>query len=118
MEKEQGFLYEKFKSTGQERVKLSLALEGFFDETSGCMEDAKLAYSQYLRRRIRPAMELLIREENIQKMEQLEKNNWFGRNELESFIRTARKEQKLESLVWLMKLKDDKYGYTDRDFTL
>ena len=42
----------------------------------------------------------------------------LGRNELESFIRTARKEQKLESLVWLMKLKDSKYGYTDRDFTL
>lgn len=118
MEKEQEFLYEKFKSTGQEKVKLSLALEGFFDEKPGFMEDAKIAYSQYLRRRIRPAMELLIREENIRKMELLEKNNWFGRNELESFIRTARKEQKLESLVWLMKLKDDKYGYTDRDFTL
>ena len=118
MDKEQEFLYEKFKSTGQEKVKLSCALEGFFPEKEETSEEAKNAYSQYLKRRIRPAMEELIRQENICEMEQLAGMDWFGRNELESFIRTARKEQKLESLVWLMKLKDSKYGYTDRDFTL
>ena len=118
MDKEQEFLYEKFKSTGQEKVKLSCALEGFFPEKEETSEEAKNAYSQYLKRRIRPAMEELIRQENICEMEQLAGMDWFGRNELESFIRTARKEQKLESLVWLMKLKDSKYGYRDRDFTL
>ena len=102
MDKEQEFLYEKFKSTGQEKVKLSCALEGFFQEKEETSEEAKNAY----------------RQENICEMEQLAGMDWFGINELESFIRTARKEQKLESLVWLMKLKDSKYGYTDRDFTL
>lgn len=119
MDKEQEFLYEKFKSTGQEKVKLSCALEGFFPgKRRDFRRSKKTAYSQYLKRRIRPAMEELIRQENICEMEQLAGMDWFGRNELESFIRTARKEQKLESLVWLMKLKDSKYGYTDRDFTL
>lgn len=49
MDKEQEFLYEKFKSTGQEKVKLSCALEGFFQEKEETSEEAKNAYSQYLK---------------------------------------------------------------------
>ena len=66
MDKEQEFLYEKFKSTGQEKVKLSCALEGFFQEKEETSEEAKNAYSQYLKRRIRPAMEELIRQERAE----------------------------------------------------
>ena len=74
----------------------------------------KTAYGQYLKRRIRPAMEALIREENVGKMELLESFGWFGAEELENFICTARRERKLESLVWLMRLKDQKYGYKEK----
>lgn len=83
-----------------------------------CEEEKKTAYGQYLKRRIRPAMEALIREENVGKMELLKSFGWFGAEELENFICTARRERKLESLVWLMRLKDQKYGYKEKKFDL
>ncbi len=66
MEKERDMRYEKFQTTGQERIRLACALEGFF-LTNECEEEKKTAYGQYLKRRIRPAMEALIREENVGK---------------------------------------------------
>ena len=110
-------LYEIFQTTGQERRKLACALEGFFSEEKG-KEEEKLAYGQYLRRRIRPAMETLICEENLLKMELLESEGWFGAEELDLFISMARKKRRLESLVWLMQLKDRKYGYKEKNFNL
>ena len=59
MEKERDMRYEKFQTTGQERIRLACALEGFF-LTNECEEEKKTAYGQYLKRRIRPAMEALI----------------------------------------------------------
>ena len=50
----------------------------------------------------------------LPQVEKLEKQGWFGRQELEQFIFLAREQQKLESLVWLMRLKDRKYGYEER----
>ena len=117
MEKEPNILYQKFQTTGQERIRLACALEGFFSEKGG-NEAEKSAYGQYLKRRIRPAMEALIREENVGKMELLEEQGWFGAAELDQFLAIARKEHRLESLVWLMKLKDSKYGYKDKTFEL
>ena len=92
-------------------------MEGFF-LTNECEEEKKTAYGQYLKRRIRPAMEALIMEENVGKMELLESFGWFGAEERENFICTARRERKLESLVWLMRLKDQKYGYKEKKFDL
>ena len=60
MEEERDMRYEKFQTTGQERIRLACALEGFF-LTNECEEEKKTAYGQYLKRRIRPAMEALIR---------------------------------------------------------
>ena len=117
MEKEQDIIYRKFQTTGQERVRLACALEGFFSGEND-QDGRKEAYSQYLKRRIRPAMEALIQEENVSKMELLEAQGWFGEEELESFICTARKERRLESLVWLMLLKNSKYGYKEKKFDL
>ena len=117
MKEEQNILYRKFQTTGQERIRLACALEGFFSGADSRMEE-KNAYSQYLRRRIRPAMETLILDENVSGMELLEAHNWFGEEELESFICTARKERRLESLVWLMELKNRKYGYKEKIFNL
>ena len=107
MEKERDMRYKKFQTTGQERIL-----------TNECEEEKKTAYGQYLKRRIRPAMEALIWEENVGKMELLESFGWFGAEELENFICTASRERKLESLVWLMRLKDQKYGYKEKKFDL
>ena len=81
MEEERDMRYEKFQTTGQERIRLACALEGFF-LTNECEEEKKTAYGQYLKRRIRPAMEALIREENVEKWSSwrvlagLEQKNW------------------------------------------
>ena len=115
MEKEQNMLYRKFQTTGQERIKLACALEGFFSEEED-QKEQKADYREYLKRRIRPAMEKLIKEEDTAGIELLEAQGWFGEKELELFIRIARQERSLESLVWLMKLKDYKYGYTEKKF--
>ena len=117
MKEEQNILYRKFQTTGQERIRLACALEGFFSEEKD-KEAEKKVYGQYLKRRIRPAMEALIQEENVLKMEQLEAKGWFGAEELDQFIAVARKERRLESLVWLMRLKDQKYGYKEKKFDL
>lgn len=109
-------LYRKFQETGQEKRKLEIALEGFFMEKGE--EARKEVYGTYLKRRIRSAMEVLIRSEDVGKMEVLEQQGWFGAKELEGFLRTARAEKSLSALAWLLRLKDEKYGYEDRDFTL
>ena len=100
MEEERDMRYEKFQTTGQERIRLACALEGFF-LANECEEEKKTAYGQ-----------------NVGKMELLENSGWFGAEELENFICTARRERKLESLVWLMRLKDQKYGYKEKKFDL
>ena len=60
----------------------------------------------------------LVYTKKIGTMEILEQQGWFGRKELDSFIQIAREQRRLESLVWLMLLKDQKYGYDEPDFTL
>lgn len=118
MTEDQKMLYNKFKNTGQERIKLACALEGFLDAQTPLEESEEKAYREYLKRRIRPAMEKLILEEAIEKMEKIEKYSWYGKAEAENFIRFARNHHKIESMVWLMEQKDRNYGYCDRDFTL
>ena len=73
---------------------------------------------KYLKLRIRSVMELLIENEDTERMEQIEKCGWFSVNELENFIRCAQEKAKLRSLVWLLHLKDKKYGYPKKDFSL
>ena len=63
-------------------------------------------------------MEALIRSQQIEQMEILAEQGWYGKKELETFIRTAREEGRLQALVWLMKEKNDRYGYEDRDYGL
>ena len=110
-------LYKKFSETRQEPVKLAVALRGFFMET-GVSSSEKETYGSYLKGRIRPAMEVLIEEENVEKMAMLEERGWFGQPQIEGFIKMAKERQKTSSLVWLLHLKNDKYGYSDYDFSL
>ena len=61
---------------------------------------------------------LMIRSQQIEQMEILAEQGWYGKKELETFIRTAREEGRLQALVWLMKEKNDRYGYEDREYDL
>lgn len=109
-------LYKTFKETKQEPLRLDSALKGFFLENAE--QTHKEEYLQYLKRRIRPAMEYLIKHDDIEKIQTLEKLGLFGEKELESFIQMARSQGKMISLMWFLQLKDRKYGYQDHDFSL
>lgn len=111
-----GLRYQRFLNTGQESVRLTTALDGFFAEES-VPESERAAYASYLKRRIRPAMERLIRENALEKMDALERQGWFGVQELDTFIQKAQELGQEASLLWLLRRKGERYGYHDRDFS-
>ena len=117
MERKGELLYQRFLNTAQEAVRLTAALEGFFLETD-IEESQRDAYTAYLKRRIRPAMERLIRENALEKMDVLEQRGWVGAQEMDAFIRQAQSLWQEAAMLWLMRRKGERYGYHDRDFTL
>ena len=117
MERNKELLYQRFLNTAQEAVRLTAALEGFFSEED-IPENQRDAYAAYLRRRIRPAMERLILENALEKMDALEQRGWFGAREMDAFILQAQLLGKEAAMLWLMRRKGERYGYHDRDFTL
>lgn len=117
MESKEELLYQRFLNTGQENVRLTAALEGFFAHAD-IPSYQRDAYAAYLKRRIRPAMERLIRENALEKMDALEQRGWFGARELDAFILQAQVLGQEAAMLWLMRRKGERYGYHDRDFTL
>ena len=115
-EEEAKSLYKKFTQTRQEPVRLAVALRGFFLPQTG--EEEKEAYGRYLKNRIRPAVEALIDEDQVEKLEKIESLGWLEGKNIDVFIRIARQGQKNAALVWLLHLKKEKYGFKDRDFSL
>ena len=116
-EAEAARVWKKFYETKQEPVKMATALWGFFLK-DGVEPEQRIAYAEYLKPRIRNAVETLIEEDEPDKIEVLEQAGWFGQKEVEDFIRTARERQKLQALVYLMKLKDTRYGYQEEEWEL
>ena len=99
-------------------MRLTAALEGFFLEAD-IEESQRDAYAAYLKRRIRPAMERLIRENALEKMECTgAARAGVGAQEMDAFIRQAQSLGQEAAMLWLMRRKGERYGYHDRDFTL
>ena len=72
----------------------------------------------YLKKRIRPALQALLKENRIDEMEKLQKLGWFGAEILEELIVKAQEEGRLSAVIRLMRVKAEKYGYKDRDFEI
>ena len=66
---ETGALFQKFQSASREDVQLALALECYF--SGQATEAQNQVLEDYLRRRLRPALELLLREGRLEELEQL-----------------------------------------------
>ena len=67
--------YQKFRTTKQETLRLQAALAGFFEEEkAGITAERKGEYAAYLKKRIRPALQALLKENRIDEMEKLQKN--------------------------------------------
>ena len=110
-------LYRKFTGTSQEPVRLAMALRGFF-LPDGVADTHRQVFRDYLKRRIRSAAEALIELEDMDRLQQLEALGWMDAQLIDRFLQTAIEQRRPSIIVWLLQLKSDKYGYTDRDLSL
>lgn len=109
--------YQRFRTTGQSELKLNCALRGYFDLPEA-LESEKKEYEKYLKLRVRPASEKVVRLDDTEKLKTLYELGGFTEQQLYILIQIAGEEGKLSSLAWLLRLKKEIYGYHDKDFSL
>ena len=109
-------LFQKFQSASREDVRLGLALEGYF--SGQATEAQNQVLEDYLRRRLRPAMELLLREGRTEELEQLLEQGWLTAGLLEDGLSLAISLKSTEGFVLLLRRKAELTGFSDRDFSL
>lgn len=105
-------LLEKFRTASREEVRLAAALQGFFTQEGG--ED----YLAYLRRRPQPAALALLEENQILELERLEQAVGLRYAQVEDLLERAIAMGRPEATVWLLRRKEEYYGFRDRDFSL
>lgn len=108
--------YQKFLTSRQEPLRLSIALEDFF--LDGTAAEVREAYGHYLRRRLQPAAAALIKADDTERLARLAEAGWFTPRLTDALIRLAREEKKTAALVWLLRWKGEHYGFPDKDFSL
>ena len=108
-------LYRKFQESGQESVRLRIALDCFFSEQE---PQRRETYGRYLKRRILPAAETLLRDEAFEKLEALYALDWIGLPELDRLLRRAEEDRLIPGFLWLLQKKKENFGFPDRDFAL
>ena len=108
--------YEKFLESRQAAVKLSIAAEDCFqkDITDSCRK----AYEEYLRLRLRPAAELLVKAEDLERLDSLWELQCFSESMLNDLLQLSAGEHKNASYVWLLQKKQESCGFPSRDFSL
>ncbi len=109
-------LYRNFSESQQAAIKLALALEGYFRPESE-LEHWK-AYEAYLQKRIRPAVEIILDADNTERLSSLEKSGWFTKELVDQFLQLARQKGKIQCLIWLLRYKQEKYGYERPEYSL
>lgn len=109
--------FQRFRTTGQSELKLQCALAGYFD-LSDVRENERIEYEKYLKMRVRPASEKVVRMDDTEKLKTLWELGGFTEQQLNILIGIAGEEGKLSSLAWLLRLKKETYGYKDKDFSL
>lgn len=105
-------LMRKFQSASRADVKLACALYGYFRAGKADV------YLQYLMNRIRPAVSELILSGRVSQLAELEEQGAFTAELTDSFLETAISAGAQEATVWLLQLKERRFGFPDRDFSL
>lgn len=111
-------LYRKFQESGQEKLRLEIALQEFSGEAAEGYQTEQKAYGDYIRRRIRPAVELLMDRGDLEKIEKLAGYGWITEKQLEEFIQKALRQDNRAVLFCLLHLKNRTTGFHDREFLL
>ena len=109
-------LFARFQSASREDLRLGLALEGYFSGLAD--ETQKQTLESYLQRRLRSAMELLLREGRTEELEQLLDQGWLTAGLLEDGLSLAISLKSTEGFVLLLRRKAELVGFSDRDFSL
>lgn len=106
---------EEFESSGQESVRLSIALKRFTE-----IQDPvrKKNYEKYLALRFRPAVTELIRQGDIFRIKALFTFAPVTEPALATFVDDAATLHQEEILSFLLEFKREHFGFHDRDFTL
>lgn len=107
--------YEKFTASRQEPLRLAIALEDCFRTPSAAH---RAAYEAYLCRRLRPAAMELVRREDTDTLERLALLAPISPALLDELIALAAREQRSAALVWLLLEKQQKQGFTPRQYLL
>lgn len=103
-------LYSKFCTASRGDLRLACALLGYFrgDAASG-------QYLEYLSQRIRPAAMELIASNRPLELAQLEAQGLFTEALTEELLQAAIRGRHTETIASLLRLKEQKYGFRDRD---
>ena len=107
-------VFQQFRTAAREQVRLPLAVEAYFSGETTPEQTREL--ESYLKRRIRSFLELLIREDQLTKLEAIA--DWLNPGLAEDGLDMAIRLKKSEAFVWLLKWKAEHCGFFDRDFTL
>ena len=107
-------VFQQFRTAAREQVRLPLAVEAYFSGETTPEQTREL--ESYLKRRIRSFLELLIREDQLTKLEAIA--DWLNPGLAEDGLDMAIRLKKSEAFVWLLKWKAEHCGFSNRDFTL
>ncbi len=97
--------YQRFCETGQAAKKLEIALEAYLSMAgAGACTGREFAdYERYLQFRRRPALELLIRRDDLEGLRLFAARGWISRREASGYLDLAVREEHRESQLWLLR---------------
>lgn len=93
--------WSSFRTTTSEQQRLRAALSSFC-ESQDLPEEQRAAYTAYLRKRIRPAVEMLIREDDFSKLERILQTGWLSDADRKRFLNLAADQQKWQAFRILL----------------
>lgn len=113
-------LDQKFLTSGQEKIKLEIALTRYFEikEENHLMSEMEQTYQNYLIRRFRPAMEVLLEKKENKKMKQLFLQKEMSKSLLEELLLMASNQHNTEAFLWLLEQKQTLYGFEKGEMEL
>ena len=97
--------YQRFCETGQAAKKLEIALEAYLSMAgAGACTGREFAdYERYLQFRRRPALEQLIRRDDLEGLRLFAARGWISRREASGYLDLAVREGCRESQLWLLR---------------
>lgn len=104
-------LLHKFRSASRGDVKLACALHGYFGEGND-------NYLPYLKSRIRPAATQLILAGRVTELAKLDELELFTAALTDEFLELAISSRVPDSILWLLKMKERRFGFRNQELTL